>query len=362
MATKEDAPTGIAGFISNFDAFPKVLSSYKQSTTTGGTVSLIAFIIISVLVTSEFFAYRDIDTAYSYKVDPHPEGALDVNLDITIAMRCHDLGADVLDVSGIQRSDTLLQKSEAHFELAENQKEWLRHVRERVAGLADVQVDSLVRYASLRHEMPPPEVRTTPPDACRIHGVISVSKVAGNFHITAGRSVPSFRGHAHDMGGIANNALNFTHRIDRLSFGPDFPGIVSPLDGIVKSTSDHLQMYQYMISIVPTVYRTVNGHHLDTNQYSVAEHARSIDHTGGSHGVAGIFFKYDFFSVMVEIEEQRTSFLHFLVRLCGIIGGTFATSGYIHYLLTQALATTVKFRRSPSRQTSRQLSKPFEDD
>ena len=41
----------------------------------------------------------------------------------------------------------------------------------------------------------------------------------------------------------------------------------------------------------------------------------------------GIFFKYDLSSIMVRVENRRRSFWGFLVRLCGIVGGIFATSG-----------------------------------
>ena len=36
-----------------------------------------------------------------------------------------------------------------------------------------------------------------PHDACCVHGTLSLNKVSGNFHITAGKSVPLMRGHAH---------------------------------------------------------------------------------------------------------------------------------------------------------------------
>ena len=42
---------------------------------------------------------------------------------------------------------------------------------------------------------------------------------------------------------------------------------------------------------------------------------------------SGIFFKYDMSSIMVRIKYQHRSIVGFLVRLCGIVGGIFATSG-----------------------------------
>lgn len=54
---------------------------------------------------------------------------------------------------------------------------------------------------------------------------------------------------------------------------------------------------------------------------------RAINHAAGSHGVSGIFVKYDINSLMVKVTEQHRPFWQFLVRLCGIVGGIFSTTG-----------------------------------
>lgn len=54
---------------------------------------------------------------------------------------------------------------------------------------------------------------------------------------------------------------------------------------------------------------------------------RLINHAAGSHGVSGIFVKYDTSSLMVTVSEQHMPLWQFLVRLCGIIGGIFSTTG-----------------------------------
>lgn len=54
---------------------------------------------------------------------------------------------------------------------------------------------------------------------------------------------------------------------------------------------------------------------------------RVINHAAGSHGVSGIFMKYDISSLMVKVTEQHMPLWQFLVRLCGIIGGIFSTTG-----------------------------------
>ena len=54
---------------------------------------------------------------------------------------------------------------------------------------------------------------------------------------------------------------------------------------------------------------------------------REINHAAGSHGVSGIFVKYDTSSLMVTVREQHMPLWQFLIRLCGIIGGIFTTTG-----------------------------------
>ncbi|RUS17752.1 hypothetical protein BC937DRAFT_89543 [Endogone sp. FLAS-F59071] len=48
---------------------------------------------------------------------------------------------------------------------------------------------------------------------------------------------------------------------------------------------------------------------------------------------AGLFFKYEIEPISVRITEQRQTFTHFLVRLCGIIGGAFVTVGFAYRAL-----------------------------
>ena len=77
---------------------------------------------------------------------------------------------------------------------------------------------------------------------------------------------------------------------------------------------------------------------MSTNQYSVTERNRSIDHTAGSHGLPGFFFKYDVYSLMVKIREVDRPILIFLVCLCATVGGVFVTLGMISQFLGYLLS------------------------
>ena len=69
-------------------------------------------------------------------------------------------------------------------------------------------------------------------DACRLHGVLHLTKVAGNFHITAGKVLPlPMLAHAHIAPFMDDEKFNYSHRINQFSFGPRMVGLVHPLEG-----------------------------------------------------------------------------------------------------------------------------------
>lgn len=321
--------------LKELDAFPKVPENYQQTSASGGSVSILIFVFITILVISEFWYYRAVETKYDYEVDTDANSKLQINVDLTVAMRCKDIGADVLDLSGttLELGDKL-KLEPSHFELTSEQRSWLHMFRQMHAFMEGYRAVKILEQfkADLPTYMPKRngEDQDKPFDACRVHGSFDVNKVAGNFHITAGKSIYHPRGHAHLSALVPAESFNYSHRIDVLSFGPWVPGYVNPLDGDIVTTDKHLQMYQYYIQIVPTTIKSLSGRETKTNQYSVTQRTREINHDSGSHGISGIFFKYDMSSIMVRVESRRRSFMGFLVRLCGIVGGIFATSGMMH--------------------------------
>ncbi|RXN23386.1 endoplasmic reticulum-Golgi intermediate compartment 2 [Labeo rohita] len=320
-------------FVKELDAFPKVPESYVETTASGGTVSVLAFTAMALLAFFEFFVYRDTWMNYD---------KLRINIDITVAMRCQFVGADVLDLA-----ETMVASDGLQYEPNRLREEH---------SLQDVLFKNVMKGAPTA--LPPREDDPTQPlNACRIHGHLYVNKVAGNFHITVGKAIPHPRGHAHLAALVSHesqfankfcvSAYNFSHRIDHLSFGEEIPGILNPLDGTEKVSADPKrsisdepdflflldnQMFQYFITVVPTKLQTYKVS-ADTHQYSVTERERVINHAAGSHGVSGIFMKYDISSLMVKVTEQHMPLWQFLVRLCGIIGGIFSTTGMLHSLV-----------------------------
>ena len=47
---------------------------------------------------------------------------------------------------------------------------------------------------------------------------------------------------------------------------------------------------------------------------------------------AAVYFLYDLSPITVTIREERRSFMHFITRLCAVLGGTFALTGLCPHL------------------------------
>ena len=73
-----------------------------------------------------------------------------------------------------------------------------------------------------------------PPNACRIHGSVYVNKVVGNFHIVCGKALDFPLNHVHMAAFMTVQDYNFTHRINKFSFGDAAPGVIHPLEGDEK--------------------------------------------------------------------------------------------------------------------------------
>lgn len=110
--------------VKEMDAFPKVPETYVETSASGGTVSLLAFTLIAFLAFLEFFVYRHSWIKYEYEVDKDFTSKLKINIDITVAMDCEDVGADVTDAVQSTIVTEGLTYQPVHFELTPEQRSW----------------------------------------------------------------------------------------------------------------------------------------------------------------------------------------------------------------------------------------------
>jgi len=170
-------------------------------------------------------------------------------------------------------------------------------------------------------------------EGCEVMGYLEVNRVAGQFHVSPGKSL--------SMGGMSiqlavhSANINLTHHIKRLAFGENFPGSVNPLDGEKRSLPPGA-LHQYFLKVVPTTFSPLKGQSMSTNQYSVTE-SSMVDENGGQSGKPpGVYFTYELSPIRVTYEETRPSLGEFLTSVCAIIGGVFSVSGIVHRLIIAA--------------------------
>ncbi|XP_017875728.1 endoplasmic reticulum-Golgi intermediate compartment protein 2 [Ceratina calcarata] len=321
--------------VKELDGFPKLPEPYVDKTAVGGTFSIFTICTIAYLIIAETNYYLDSRLQFKFEPDTDIDEKLQINVDITVAMPCGRIGADVLDSTNqnmighdsLEQEDTwweLTQEQRSHFEALKHMNSYLREEYHAIHELL-WKSNQVTLYSEMPKRMHQPSY---PPNACRIHGSINVNKVAGNFHITAGKSLPISSGHIHISAFMTHRDYNFTHRINKFSFGGPSPGIVHPLEGDEKIADNHMLLYQYFVEVVPTDIQTLLSTS-KTYQYSVKDHQRPIDHQKGSHGSPGIFFKYDMSALKIKVTQQRDTVCQFLVKLCATVGGIFVTSGLV---------------------------------
>lgn len=275
---------------------------------------------------------------YQYSVDKEHNRLVRINIDMTIAMPCQLIGADVMDSANRELQDQgQLEEIPVTWQLSPEQERSLNIQRAANTFFNHEHhalQDLLWRHSGEHNVAEPLPVREASapagkPDACRLRGYFTVNKVAGNLHVTAGKPFDLFGSHAHMSMQMELKDYNFTHRIHHLSFGEAAGGRIHPLDATELVAATNFHMFQYFIKIVPLVVHTRRHSSLDTYQFAVQEHHRPVDHARGSHGVPGIYLKYDVSPLTVRVDEEADSLAVLLVRLAAGAGGLFVTSGLL---------------------------------
>ena len=91
-------------------------------------------------------------------------------------------------------------------------------------------------------------------NGCRFNGTLVVNRHAGTLHVIMGKQINLGVGgnyHAHIQFGGGQVPLNFSHRIDHLSFGSVKVPYFGSLDNEMKISNESAQEYQYTITVVP---------------------------------------------------------------------------------------------------------------
>lgn len=383
-------------FIRSLDAFSrmmKVPDDLRTQSTTGGAISLVSFIVIFLLFTSELVSFLSPERTTKLSVDSGVGEKLRIHLDVDFPnVNCEIMGVDALDVGGTMQieitnhmfktpidhhgrpmKNAVRQKLMQHSTASEHKASpspWpngcgscmgAQTSADECCNTCDSVKKAYERRGWLLTDLSAvPQCQregvTTltpgeydPDRGCNIHGFIEISKVAGRIHITPGHSFQFHGRTLHDMSALRNHQLDLSHKIKKMSFGDPYPGQVNPLDGVEKrsqSNEDKMGQHEYFIRIVPTTYKYSFSRPLHTNQYSQSYFFRRSDPNKGGQLIPGLFLSYDLSPIHIEVEESRRSFIHFLVQLCAIIGGVFTVASMLSTFMDDVVLRAVKKRQT----------------
>ena len=311
--------------LKNYDLYTKIEEDFVIQTSGGATLSFIGWFIIIVLVFSEFSCYVKKSTKEHMVVDTTLGEHLRINIDITFhAITCAEVNVDAMDVAGDnqigishdmykQRLDPKGQPlgekgaeiigtldkieplppnycgscygAETVFRECCNSCDDLKHayaakgwaLNSNIQNSEQCMRDKTNPFAVIRNG-----------EGCRVHGSMTVNKVAGNFHIAHGESIVRDGRHIHQFIPSEAPFFNISHTIHSLSFGKPYPSMPkSPLDNRKKVIEPDVGtgLHQYFIKILPTVFKDSGNSVLSTNQFSYSEKFRPIKTLDPSSGM-----------------------------------------------------------------------------
>lgn len=242
------------------------------------------------------------------------------------------------------------------------------HLYDKPGGLVDAHITSVHKDACCNtcesvmkmydlHRLPRPHANEVEQcmmelshanPGCNIKGTLDLKKVMGNFHIAPGVSAYGPMGqHIHQYDYEQLLRFNSSHIINKFSIGDkrverfSKHGVKQPLEGfqyVVHGGHGHIKYY---LQVVPTTY--VSGSRARTSDSASFEYSVQLFHkefAGGFGMLPSVFFVFDFHPIQVNHRFERPAFTHFLVQLCGIVGGLFVVMGLVDRFVAYAKSTS----------------------
>ena len=191
-----------------FDSMPKAMEGAQVKTITGSIVTVISSLLMLYIFIAEFAFYRTTVTTNHLYVDTTSGTKVEVFIDMNIHnVECSKLHIDVQD-----------EKGEEQLEVHDDVK------------LVDEKDGCLLKGHLLVNKVTLVSLDTTPIHNSQLKGSCQIifGGKALNFH-QGSRNV-----HMHQFSLQQLGSFNASHTINRFSFGPDFPGLVNPLDNVSK--------------------------------------------------------------------------------------------------------------------------------
>ncbi|KAK0494107.1 endoplasmic reticulum vesicle transporter-domain-containing protein [Armillaria luteobubalina] len=321
--------------LAQFDAFPKLPSSFKSRSESRGFITLFVGFLAFLLMLNDIGEFIWGWPDHEFSVDRDPSSFMNINVDMVVNMPCRYISVDLRDAigdrlflsgHGLRRDGTKFDVGQA-TKLKEHSEALSVHQAIAQSRNSRGFFDTIFRRSSTNLFKPTYNYEAHG-SACRVWGTLEVKRVTANLHITTlGHGYAS---HEH----VDHKLMNLSHVISEFSFGPHFPDMTQPLDYSFEVTHDPFVAYQYFLHVVPTTYIATRSKPLHTHQYSVTHYTRVLEH---NRGTPGIFFKFDLDPMSLTIHQRTTTFAQLLIRCVGVVGGVFVCMGYAIRVTTKAV-------------------------
>ncbi|GJY28940.1 endoplasmic reticulum-Golgi intermediate compartment protein 3 [Tanacetum coccineum] len=337
---------GVKQVLKNLDAFPRAEEHLLQKTQSGA----LGLFIMATLFLHELTYYISTYTVHEMAVDLKRGETLPIHINMSFpSLPCQVVSVDAIDMSGKHEVDLdtniwklrlskegVIIGTEYLSDLVEKGHTAHNHGNETDHHDDDKKVHLNKFDDEAENMIKKVKQALADGEGCRVYGVLDVQRVAGNFHISVhGLNIfvaqMIFEGATH---------VNVSHVIHDLSFGPKFPGHHNPLDDTNRILHGTSGTFKYYIKIVPTEYKYISKEVLPTNQFSVTEYFSPMNEYDRTW--PAVYFLYDLSPITVAIKEERRSFLHFITRLCAVLGGTFALTGMLDRWMFRFLEAVTK--------------------
>lgn len=162
-------------------------------------------------------------------------------------------------------------------------------------------------------------------EGCRIQGKVLLSRVPGELHFSSGKKLESDG--VLDISLFRENRFDFSHKINRISFGESTEVAVDPLRGLMVTLSpDDNITYSYYLKLVPYQLNYKNGTKSSGFHLSATRHQRK---NIGETAFPIVFFNYEFSAMSLIQTQSRRPFSSFITGFCAIIGGIYTLSALI---------------------------------
>ncbi|KAI3379852.1 hypothetical protein SNEBB_008424 [Seison nebaliae] len=356
-----------------FDAYPKTLDDFTTKTYGGGIITICSIISIVILFFYELNYFLTISIKQELFVDTTSQAKIPIDIDIIFhKIPCHILNIDAIDSTGSEQDNVMHRIHKRRIDLSGNVIDSKQAIpvalnnQKKITDTTEAQClpcfgaetpeikccndcDMLKRAYRLKNwstknlkntaqcggsllNKPAHLNERIGEEGCQIYGFLEVNKVAGNVHITLGRSIKPDEfiniGHFHDLGDINIEMVNISHTINKLNMGKPFKMQKNPLTHKNHSIvpRHEIKTIFYYLKIVPTMYETIKNPLIESYQYSVTRHQQG---KGERTSTPGIFFQYEISPIVIKYLEKSHSLSHFLTSACAIIGGVFTVAGIV---------------------------------